>query len=227
MTECLLNHQKCFLEQEEWKDVFRSVVMEDTLISDRSESVITLMILKTNIPGAFFDVTEVICHNADIDIPVLQSRIRKLRQDLLKWNRDWETLLSYAPKIYPGSAEYDRRSKVYGTYLTCLMFSSRLLAAICPRERRQLEEASQSLAGQMVSLETEVQANNSSASVFLAQTAGVGKGTLATAQEWRDSYIVKEEEKEEGEEEEDSATGLIEKWRFELWCKMFGRKTSS
>lgn len=57
MVETLVNNERCFLEKPAWKAVFRSAIVEDSLISDRSATCIELMVLKSNIPGLFVDTT--------------------------------------------------------------------------------------------------------------------------------------------------------------------------
>ena len=86
MTECLLNNERCFLEQPAWKAVMRSAIMDDVLIADRSDIVIELMILKSNIPGFFVDVTKIMLSpNPDrARISSIALKIHQLRVDLLK-----------------------------------------------------------------------------------------------------------------------------------------------
>lgn len=186
MTEALLNGERCFLEQDAWKDVFRSVIVEDALISDRSDIVIKLMVLKSNIPGLFVDVTAIIYH-PDPDpthINTIACRLQQLRSDLLEWHKDYEFLLSRAPAIFPGTAEFDRRAKVFATYLSCVIISNRLLGAISPIERVDLEDETQVLAGQMLDLELEVKSTASGACMFMAQTLGVSQATIASSPHW-------------------------------------------
>jgi len=188
MTEALLNNERCFLEQKAWKSVLRSIISDDALISDRSEIVIELMILKSNIPGLCVDVTKIVLHD-DSNRPFINAiacKIHQLRVDLLAWHTNYEALLSQAPTIYPGSAEYERRCKVFATYLSCLIISSRLLGAISPTERVELEEETQVLAGQMLDLELEVKSASSAACLFMAQTLGVAQATIATSRDWLD-----------------------------------------
>jgi hypothetical protein len=226
MTEALLNNERCFLEQESWRAVLRSVIKDDALISDRSDIVIELMILKSNIPGFFVDVTQIIKNRDDPDraaIDKVACQIRQLRVDLLKWHSSYEFLLSCAPEIFPGSAEYDRRCKVFATYLSCLIISSRLLGALSPTERTELEDETQILVGQMIDLELEVKSTSSAACLFMAQTLGVSQATMASSQDWLKT-VLSQDKTEDGEKSDGS--GLIETWKFESWCKLFGRKLS-
>jgi hypothetical protein len=186
MTEALLNGERCFLEQDAWKSVFRSVIVEDSLISDRSDIVIGLMILKSNIPGLFVDVTAIIYH-PDPDptnIHTIACKLQQLRADLLTWHKSYEFLISCAPAIFPNTAEFDRRAKVFATYLSCQIVTSRLLGAISPTERVELEEETQILARQMLDLEQEVKSTPSGACMFMAQTLGVSQFTIASSADW-------------------------------------------
>ncbi|KAH9207340.1 hypothetical protein DL95DRAFT_483375 [Leptodontidium sp. 2 PMI_412] len=88
-TERVLNSERCFLEQNCWQETLRSVIEPKALITDRSETVISLTMLKSFLPGAFVDVTTVVCNNRHPDPEYLDSliiRIRRLRDDFLEWN---------------------------------------------------------------------------------------------------------------------------------------------
>jgi hypothetical protein len=222
MTEALLNNEHCFLETDEWKEVFRSVIREDALISDRSGIVVELMILKSNIPGFFHDVAEMV-HDGDPDqgaVNELACRIHDLRVDLLKWHSSYETLLSSAPEILPGSPEYDRGCKTFGTYLSCVILVSRLLGALSPTERVELEHETMMLANHMLALEEEARSTSSAVCLFMAQTLGVSRATIATSKEWLMGECV--------EIEEDAIKGepriVIASWKFDRWNAVLGRK---
>ncbi|TAQ84040.1 hypothetical protein B7494_g7626 [Chlorociboria aeruginascens] len=216
MTECLLNNERCFLEQDIWQAVFQSLInKEDSPIADRSEIVITLFKFKSFIPGLVMDVTNLICHTPSVSaeaIIELTSRIRAHRSRFLLWLSRWKALVDCAPYMTPGSAEFDRRSKVFATYLSCHMLSNRLLAAVSAMERKELEKETQCLAGQMLKLEVEVKTSDSSACLFMAQTMGVAGATRASP-EW-------------GDVDENVEGPLIERKKFERWCWLFGRKTN-
>jgi len=186
MTEALLNNEHCFLETDAWKAVFRSVIKEDALISDRSGIVVELMILKSNIPGLFHDVAEIVESEEPDRVAVdeLACRIHDLRVDLLKWHSSYELLLSSAPEILPGSPEYDRGCKTFGTYLSCVILVSRLLGALSPSERVELEHETQMLSNHMLALEVEARSTSSAVCIFMAQTLGVSRATIATSKDW-------------------------------------------
>jgi len=251
ITECLFNGYQCFLAQKAWKSVMRSVIVEDALISDRSNIVIELMVLKSNIPGFFVDINNTILSERQPDyahINHIARKIYQLRVDLLKWHESYEFLLRCAPEMYPGSAEYDRRCKVFATYLSCVIIASRLLGCISPKERVELEEEAQMLAHQMLDLELEVKSTNSAACLFMAQTLGVAQSVIGTSQDWlREEYegygdrVDKLESlSPEGFVSPTSGSGssdswgqgtseqkdLIEVWKFKKWNELCGRKTS-
>lgn len=215
MTEALVNNERCFLEQERWKPVFRSIAVKESGITDRSQITISLMMLKSNIPGIFVDVTNIICYK-HCDPPYvdkLVSFIQTLRSDLADWSDEYQQILKDTPEAYPGTMEYDRQAKVFATYLSCVILSNRLLAALVSQERIQLELEAHTFIHKMLAMEEEGLAHNSAACLFMAQTAGVAKVTWATRVDWL------EENKDRGPE------GFIEKPKFERWCRLMGRST--
>jgi hypothetical protein len=238
MTEALLNNERCFLEQPSWITVLRSVILPSTpVIADRSAIVVELMVLKSNIPGLFVDVTNMICHIRDPEpsfIMEITRRLHQLRIDLLKWHIQYQMVLARADEILPGSAEFDRRCKIFATYLSCMILSSRLLSAVSPTERSELEAGTMVLTGQMLDLELEVQKASLQTYLFMAQTLGVSRATILTSDEWRDVGVgEKREDDEEGGRngrdpytpESPGPNGLIEVWKFKRWNKLMGRKT--
>ena len=244
MTECLLNNERCFLEQKPWKAVMRSVIEESPTITDRSEIVVELLCLKANIPGFCVDITNIIC-GPDRDLGHINKiaiRLRHQRAGLLKWHCSYESILNWVPHICPGSPQYDGHCKVFATYLSSIIISTRLLAAISPSERPELEEETQGYANQMEDLELEVKSASAQTALFMAQTLGVAQAAKATAQDWRDtgaaspsssttlsispSTLSSTTLNSEGRDEQGdgSGLGLIEVWKFERWNKIMGRK---
>ncbi|KAG9243613.1 hypothetical protein BJ878DRAFT_510021 [Calycina marina] len=237
MTECLLLNTHCFLEQPAWKDVMRSATMDDVLLADRSEIVIKLMVLKSNIPGFFTDITKLMLASQFTrkQIETLALKIYQLRVDLQAWNREYENILNRAPEIYLGSPEYDRKCEVFATYLSCVIIISRLLGVVSPTERVELEEETGIMAKQMLDMELEVKATkNSAAALFMAQTLGVAQATLATSEDWLQGERIGKLESispegfvsqsPESTDSRDEPTGLIDFWKFERWNTMCGRK---
>ncbi|RAL68026.1 hypothetical protein DID88_008749 [Monilinia fructigena] len=79
MTEALLNGERCFLEQPAWQNLLLSIICKEEYytISDRSEIVVHLIMTKSNIPGTFWDMTQILCapralpprlHHADANL---------------------------------------------------------------------------------------------------------------------------------------------------------------
>lgn len=223
MTEALLNNEHCFLETDEWKEALRSVIKEDALISDRSGIVVELMILKSNIPGFFCDVEDIVEGEGELDevaVNGLTCRIHQLRVDLMKWHSSYELLLCSAPEILPGSPEYDRGCKTFGTYLSCVIIVSRLLGALAPSERVELENETQMLAKHMLDLEIEASTTSSAVCIFMAQTLGVSRATIATSKDWLMDETVDIGDNSPKKEPRE----VIASWKFDRWNRALGRK---
>lgn len=215
MTECLLNNERCFLEQPPWQQVFQSLIVHHGFqISDQSEITVSLIMLKAFIPGFFVDITDIICVDPSPSpsssyVLDVAERLRQQRSNLLKWKLRYEGILLQYPDMRPGSTEYDSHCKVYATYLSCIMISSRLLAAISGAERPGLEEMAQGLADEMIEMDLRVQSASEQTCLFMAQTRGVAGSIKHTAADWKDEGV---------------ASGWLERWKLERWCKTMSRK---
>ncbi|PQE31973.1 C6 zinc finger domain protein [Rutstroemia sp. NJR-2017a WRK4] len=217
MTEALLNGERCFLEQPAWQKLFRSIIApNDTSMSDRSELVIVLIMLKSNIPGTFCDITQILCQDTDPEPEYIDRMIkfcRMLRRKFLEWRRAYEELVSKT-SVREGTMEFDRRCKAFATYLSCIMFTNRLLGCLVAEEREALERETQGLADEMLSLDEEVQVTSKAANLFMAQTAGVAGAMKITRREFEEGV---------GRKEEGIRKGFVEKDVFMRWCATFGR----
>ncbi|KAL3420448.1 sarcosine oxidase [Phlyctema vagabunda] len=218
-TESLLNNERCFLEEEAWRDVFRSVIVDDEVISDRSEAVISLFMHKSKIAG--------ICHDATAGLtsptpPPMEAIIQltdravRLRQDILQWRYDHAHLLGSLTDISLGSAEDDKRCKVIGVYFSCIIVTTRLVSSLLADQRVALENETQEYVEQVFELERRVARLRPEASLFIALTVAVAQATRATANLWRgeDKNGVMQVEQ----------NPVIETWKFERYCALMGRK---
>jgi hypothetical protein len=220
MTESLLNNEKCFLALPAWQAVFHSLVVSGpSEISDRSEIVVSLLILKSRVSTLFADITAPVCNPHAYGVSKLNflvSQASELRTDLLQWHSSYEHLLAYTPIPCFGTVEYNKRCEIVSIYISCSMIANRLLSAICFNSPQSagLEKETQHLAEQMMFLEMQVKDVCPHTRLFLAQTVFVARATIATAEDW-------------AAESTGSPVGtVIEKWRFERWCGLFGRKIS-
>lgn len=220
MTESLLNNERCFLAQPIWQAVFQSLIVPgQEEITDRSQTVVFLLILKCRVSALFADITDPVCHPEAYNpsqLDSLVSQASSLRTDLLQWRSNYEHLLVHTRIPCVGSLEYNKRCEIMSTYMSCSMISNRLLTAVSflASKSRELEAETQLMAHQTLELEQQVKDVCPHTRLFLAQTVFVAKATLATAEDWV------------AESSEKSCATVIEKRRFERWCALFGRKVS-
>lgn len=122
----------------------------------------------------------------------------------MDWRRKHEELLD-APSAAITLYVFEKRSRVYSTYLMCQILISRLIAAVSFR-RDTLEKDTQILVELMLNVETEVRSVKEDANMlFLAQIIGIAHASKATTQEWAEMT------------ESETEKGLVERWKFELW----------
>ncbi len=219
MTECLLNGEHCYLEQPAWQKTFEGIIDPTSLISDRSETVISLLMAKCNIPGFCVDVTNLIFSPIPptaIKISRLANRIRALRKRFNDWHQRYEGVVKQLTEMgmKPGSRDYDSHCKALANYYSCMIISGRCLAAVDGEARRDVETVVQEFAEKMIALEGEVRARSAPTSLFMAQTLAVSKAAKATSEIWLGG----------GGDGVGGVAGLIEKERWERWCRGFGRR---
>ncbi|KAA8575295.1 hypothetical protein EYC84_004474 [Monilinia fructicola] len=224
MTEALLNGERCFLEQGAWQTLLLSIISKDEYytISDRSEIVVHLIMTKSNIPGTFWDMTQLLCAPRappPAHITRLQSWTRELRARFLAWRTRYREILRAAGPAPEGTMEYDRRAKAYATFLSCIMFANRLVGCVSAGERVALERETQGLAGEMLELAGRVRGASRAADLFMQQTIGVAMAIRASRHDF-----------EEGVGRRDPGglrDGFVEREVFERWYLSKFSKNSS
>ncbi|KAB8304619.1 hypothetical protein EYC80_003994 [Monilinia laxa] len=209
MTEALLNGERCFLEQPAWQNLLLSIVCKEEYytISDRSEIVVHLIMTKSNIPGTFWDMTQILCAPRSpplAHITRMQSWTRELRTRFLNWRARYREIVLAAGPAAEGTMEYDRRAKAYATFLSCIMFANRLVGCVSPGERVALERETQGLAREMLELGGRVRGASRAADLFMRQTIGVAMAIRASREDfeegvgrrdpggWRDGFVERE-----------------------------------
>jgi len=220
MTESMLNNESCFLAEPEWTAVFKSIIIKDSIISDRSEIAINLLILKSHISRIFRDITDAVCYPDYTGGPPLAdivARAEELKADLRVWRAKFDAL---HPLPWPSKdiTKYDKCVKVVGVYYSLVILSNRLVAAVSGLDRAKMEADAQNLADQSLALGTEARSVSSQAKLFLAQSGIIAQTVKATADDWMDMSDVTVDEKGV------AVTGLIDKQKFEYWCGLLGRK---
>ncbi|KAH8821418.1 hypothetical protein F5884DRAFT_745744 [Xylogone sp. PMI_703] len=221
MTESMLNNETCFLEEPEWTGVFKSIIVKDSFVSDRSETAINLLILKSYISRIFLDVTNAVCYPEYTGGPPLAdivTRAEKLKADLRVWRAKLDAL---CPRPWPSKdiTMYDKVVKVVGVYYSLVILSNRLVAAVSGLDRAKMEADVQNLADQSLGLAVEARSVSAQAKLFLAQSGIIAQTVKETAADWMDMSDVVVDEKGV------PVTGLIDKEKFVYWCSLLGRKT--
>ncbi|KUJ10138.1 uncharacterized protein LY89DRAFT_656779 [Mollisia scopiformis] len=222
-NEALLKNERCFLEEDQWRDVFQSIIVRDSAISDRSEAAITMLMIKSSAPGIAKDVTSAVVQQLSTDSPfviAVADRARQLHATLLSWHDNYKELLGDDPSdICTATIEGDSRCKIMGVYLSCMVLANRFMAAVCPLEQQEREEEAQEVVNRIFELQKHVSRVRPQACLYLVQAVGLARVTAVTTQDWQCIS-----------ESKDASFGgprrVISRWRFERWCELFGRKTS-
>lgn len=139
------------------------------------------------------------------------SRLRKLRNDFLDWHERYELLIADVQDLTPGTANHDSHSKSMSHYTCSVVGITRLLAALVPSERRELEEATQTLAQRMLKMHKE--SDGAAATVLMSLSTAVVTSAIATRGDWCGDVGAVDEGM------------MIQKEKLARWCNMFGKIT--
>src|SRR5438045_7091741 len=118
MTESLLNNEPCFLNEPQWKAVLESLIVNDSFLSGRSETFLSLLILKSRIPHVFHHVTKFVSAQASYapsQLERLISSARNLRTDLLQWRSDYQSLIYSAAILRVGTLPDEKSAEISAT----------------------------------------------------------------------------------------------------------------
>ncbi|KAH8893086.1 hypothetical protein GQ53DRAFT_805883 [Thozetella sp. PMI_491] len=235
VTEAFLSNTPCFLADGQWKSVMRSAICRDVSFSGHQEIALRLWGHLVDGPRAFKETTDLILSPVMPPQAVIEDTIQFLHKDRegqLRWLEMAKQELgpgtskkpdlwsdAWAESLQPSLAKiepYDKditRFALGGTYIFCRMLKARLLFALAPSRFPELEAESQDLAARIVSLSDRwagAAGEGLVQSLFMSQSAWLARGVLETREAWSNGW---------GQE-----GGMIEKWRFEAWCRAIGRQ---
>lgn len=213
-----MNDDRCFLEQEIWQNVFRSVVREREALSDSSEIVVSLWKIICPIPGLFKDVQNAVCNPIDFDMRTigdLYTRVRGIWSSLLQWRQQYDELTSSDTLLQ--QAVNGKQYETLGIYMANQILINRLSVSLKPHAGSELEAETHDLARQILQLERLANAVNPRASLFMAFKVITAQAVLNTKDEWQRAI---------GRSMEDDAhaSPLIGAQVFERWVRLKGRK---
>jgi hypothetical protein len=230
-----LSNTPCFLEQSQWQAVIREAVNEDATLSNDKEFVLALWGGLIELPRLFKDTTALLmasCPPPQKAVDDLIERLLAKRKNLMIW-LNW---IRSNPIIKSGglvdddngvlifSTDFDYKAMgpwcltrlgLRGTYVVCRMVKSRLLYALSPGRFQSLEAEAQDIASRILDLQEDMAAAKQSALVwnqFMAQGSWIAKGIIETKDIWG--------------EKPHRDKSMLEKWKFEKWNKVIGRKIS-
>lgn len=234
--EAFLSNTSCFLAEERWQQVMRLAICNNESFADQKDLVLSLWGYLVRGPTLFKDTTEMIFSSNPPPQSAINGLIERLlnsRDSMLRWlsqlqqrtgSRDgepesFENGLTLPWSTFESSnlgSEYVTQLALRGTYIMCRILKGRLLFALAPSRFHHLEVECQDLAGRIIGQRqnsTKDQGGRHIWNFFMSQSTWIAYGILETKEAWSQGW--------EGRE------GMIEKWKFEDWCRVIGRKFPS
>jgi hypothetical protein len=223
--EAFLGNKESFLTQDQWQQVLRLAVFSDDSLTSQKSLTFTLWSYLIHGPKLFKETTDVICSSyapEDVVEDLIQ-RLIKCRIGLLQWLDAAHQLENGEPVRHeemhtsPHWILEDSLNTgdilqltLRGTFTMCFILKTRLLYALAPSRFQELEVECQRLAQKIVSSQQHQGENQITWTSFMSQSAWIAKGILATKRSWGEGCTQRD--------------GLIDRWKFEAWCKAIGRK---
>jgi hypothetical protein len=231
--DAFLNNKSCFLAEDRWKEVLLSAICNEESFTEQRDLILGLWGHLVDGPKWFKEVTDLIVPPTSpppqTEIDDLIEKLLKNRNNLLGWASIAQTQFSSSngeSKIYNQatevawpilqsnkcSSQHIAQLALWGTYVLCRILKDRLLVALSPVRFQFLETESQDLAGRILGLRQTITKDDSEQlrdHLFVSQSIWIAKGVVGTKDIWC--------------ERQEARDGIIEKWRFEAWCKAIGR----
>jgi hypothetical protein len=187
VSECLVNNTHCYLEEEEWADLYSSLALESNFLTERSPLAIKLRMAMFTLPGLWHDVGEAINSDEffeDAPLSSLEVRCRKAHKDLLDWLEQYKAHCVRLSLAQPPASELSLRRELFGSAMECLAIVKRLLCTVCEAERRSLEVETQALAHLILDLQKQPSPKHSW--LFSGHEVGVAYTVLLTKDQWEE-----------------------------------------
>jgi len=185
--EALMKNERCYLEQPEWMRLYESMIKDDTpWLTDRSSVVIRVRMRILNLCSTLADTTEAM-DPEKIDEGLLFTAELKARQNhssLIKSLEEYKSHVVRTSMAPAPQSELALRREVYGTALECLCVYKRVLASFCDSERLRLESEAQTLACEMLELQTLPAPRHSW--LYSQHERGVAEVIRMTGTEWEE-----------------------------------------
>ncbi|KAH0490827.1 hypothetical protein TgHK011_002279 [Trichoderma gracile] len=219
--EAINANQSCFLSEDAWQAALFSIPTNDSLFSDRSEPIVSLLTNVCRVPEYFQQTSRIVCitrdDTPDCVVEHVKSNLSQLRQSILLWYE------KYFGSVTGGCASTqineDRRHEALGFSYAVFIILNRLLFSLSPVENASFEETAEEYASKILLIEKEGLSTVSQAELFMAIKLGVARTTLATAARWRDWF------RESTQSGPITGSPLLSSVIFRDWCQRMGWKT--
>ncbi|KAL6867155.1 hypothetical protein J3F83DRAFT_761606 [Trichoderma novae-zelandiae] len=219
--EAINANQSCFLSDDAWQAALFSIPTNDSLFSDRSEPIVSLLTDVCRVPEYFQKTSQIVCVTRDGTpyclVDQVKNKLHQLRQSILLWHEKY-----FGPNT-AGCADMrinkDRQHEALGFSYAVSIILNRLLFCLDPVGNASCEETAQEFASKILLIERDGLSTVSQAELFMAIKLGVARMTLATAARWRDWYV------ESTQPEYSTASHFLPSLVFVDWCQRMGWKT--
>lgn len=190
-----MSNVKCYLEEPQWMDLYRSLVKESDYLNDRSPLTINVRSLMFPIPRIWRDVGEVVTGTDlfnDEALEGLAYRCRTLHQEYIDWMEEYKSHCVRMSFTSPPEEELSMRRELFGAAVECLTLVKRFLATVDDDQREKLETETQALAHLILDIQKQPSSKHSW--LFAGHEVGVAYTVMLTKDQWERQLTYETEE---------------------------------
>ncbi|KAF2804042.1 uncharacterized protein BDZ99DRAFT_575698 [Mytilinidion resinicola] len=251
-TDAMWQNDNRFIVEEGWQNAVYAMVDPHSSL-EGSPMVVEFWARIVHVSAYFRDVTAIVC-GQDIlqgtkyshaptctegcehppkSVHELACRGFNIRRRIQEWRHEYRDMLIEDTSYQQSKEAYAVfRWQFFGVYLSVTALLNRLIGAISSSMRIELENESHEFASRVVLMEQDALEEQATDEFYLAQKTVpradfystqkvvVARSILATSMSWSDDSMT-DHQSPIGEEQ------LIERWKFEAWCKLLGRSNNS
>jgi hypothetical protein len=209
------------LGEDAWQAALLSIPTTDSLFSDRSEPIVSLLTNVCRIPEYFQKISQIVCitrgDTSDCVVEHVKNRLHQLLQSILLWHEKY--FGSGTADCASMRINKDRQHEALGFSYAVSIILNRLLFSLDPVGNASCEETAEDYASKIQLIEKEGLSTVSQAELFMAIKLGVARTTLATAARWRNWFM------ESTQYGPSTGSHMLPSVVFMDWCQRMGWKT--
>lgn len=215
--EAFFKNISVYLDQPEWQRAIRSTIIPESELGDRSEAVVTWLVISTSAPGLFKRATETIMNQQYRQREEVLDELHLLLDNYERWYAEWASELQVPQDPELHNLLHDdlvllRKVQVLTRYLSYLSLTQRFICAMEPDPASNAELEASTAASQVIRLAESLR-SDSVPKLRISNALRIARSIQGTTQQWSSPEV------------RSSSPATIAPQIFSAWCSILDRPT--